>query len=113
MATRKQKKDMSNPTKEQAKQKLKTDIERSVQHMVNERIKNHIQDFTVLYVRRNKIEVDGESMVKILDAVAVALDDGYFKFVDEFSDRIKTSLDKFEEASGDPLAITGKKETTK
>lgn len=98
------------------KQKLRNDIERNVRLLVGERIKNHVQDFSVLYVRRNKLQVDGESMVKLLDVVGVAIDDAYLKFIDEFTSKIATSLETFEEdCSGDPanspLSGTGKNES--
>ena len=90
------------------KQKLQTDIERQVQFLVSERIKNHVQDATVLYIRRNKLQVDGDSMVKVLDAVNVAIDDAYLQHVDEFMGKISNSLNAFEEDVTNHLSDTGK-----
>jgi fructose-specific phosphotransferase system component IIB len=90
------------------KQKLQMEIERNVQFLVSERIKNHVQDATILYIRRNKIQVDGESMVKVLDAVNVAIDDAYLQNVDELMNKINATLEAFEEEVSNPLSDTGK-----
>lgn len=80
--------------------KLETAVEREVYKLVRE-IKEHTFDFTMLYVRRNKLDVDGEVLRAVLDIVDKAVLDGYQRNIDRFMKGLDTTLADFSD-EGNP-----------
>lgn len=81
---------------------LRTHIEKTFHRLLADEIKEHIVDFTILYIRKNKLAVDSESLSKILEVVRLAVDDGYFKYVDMALDKLQPQLEEFV-ADANPL----------
>lgn len=81
---------------------LRTHIEKTFHRLLADEIKEHIVDFTILYIRKNKIAVDSDSLSKILEVVRVAVDDGYYKYVDTALDKLQPKLEEFV-ADANPL----------
>ena len=88
------------------KDKLKNEIEREFNQMVNTDIKEDLVDFIVLYVRKNKLPVDRESMSIVLEVMRNAFGDVYFKHVDHMLDRLDGKINDFVD-NIDPLRPTG------
>lgn len=96
------------------KQTLKAKIEKTFHKLVVNQIKEQIIDFTVLYVRRNNMDVDRESMTKILEVIRVAVDDAFYKSIDSTMNTIDGDLQTFMDEAN-PLAPTksaGRKKKT-
>jgi phosphopentomutase len=71
------------------KEKLTTEIEKQL-HKHMQTIKESSVDFTVLYIRRNNIDVDRDSLAKICEVFRKAIDSEHLNHVDRFL----TGLDK-------------------
>jgi len=76
------------------KMKLETEVEKQTHKLVMQ-IKEHVRDFTFLYVRRNNVDVDRESMSRVLDVVDLAVQDGYHKNIDKFGHALDKTLSDF------------------
>jgi len=73
------------------KEKLTTEIERKLfQHI--QTVKESSVDFTVLYIRRNNIDVDRDSLTKICDVFRIAIDNEHRNAVDRFLAELDKSL---------------------
>jgi len=73
------------------KEKLTTEIERTL-HKHMQTIKESAVDFTVLYIRRNNIDVDRDSLAKICDVFRKAIDNEHLNHVDRFLAELDKSL---------------------
>ena len=87
------------------KDNLKGEFEKIVHKLVADRIKEHIVDFTVLWINKNNPEVDRASMSVVLETVRIAVDDAYYKNIDDILGKLDPHLDKFVDAAN-PLAHT-------
>lgn len=74
--------------------KLNTVIERTV-HRHMGRVREGVHDFVILYLRRNKIEVDRDSLVAILDVVGKAIDAQHMEKVDHLLKELDNSINDF------------------
>lgn len=81
---------------------LLSHVERTFHKFITDTIKEHVVDFTVLYVQRNAPDVDRASMAKVLDIMRLAIDDGYFKYVDSVLDSVESKVEEVADAA-DPL----------
>jgi len=73
------------------KAKLQTDIERSV-HKYLETIKELSVDSTILYIQRNNIPVDRDSMNKTIEVFKNSLESQQMQQLDAFMRNIEKSL---------------------
>jgi len=79
------------------KEKLTTEIERKL-HKHIQVIKESSIDFTVLYIRRNNIDVDRDSLAKICEVFRKAIDNEHMTHIDRFlADLDKTLTEVAEE----------------
>jgi hypothetical protein len=76
--------------------KLNTAVEKTV-HKHMGRVREGVLDFTILYLRRNKIEVDRDSLSKILDVVKLAIDAQHMEKLDLLLKELDASLNDFVE----------------
>lgn len=74
--------------------KLDSVIEKDVHKLIFE-IKEHVYDFTHLYLRRNKIEIDQQVVETILKVVQLAIQEGELSKIGSFHERIKKTLDEY------------------
>lgn len=74
--------------------KFDTAIEKEVHRLIRD-IREHMYDFTHLYVRRNGIELDRPTMEKVLEIVKLAIDDGELSKIGMFHERMKNVVDEF------------------
>lgn len=76
------------------KEKLTTEIEKTLhKHMTS--VKEGSVDFVVLYIRRNNIDVDRDSLAKILDIFRIALDNEHLNKIDKFLLDLDKTLTEF------------------
>lgn len=78
------------------KVKLNTAIER-VLHRHQERVKEGIQDFTILFLRRNNLVVDQDSLVIIQDVHRKAFDAQHMEKLDLLMKELDDALNEFVE----------------
>ena len=78
------------------KVKLNTAIE-SVLHKHQQRVKEGIQDFTILYLRKNNINVDQDSLVVIQDVHRKAFDAQNMEKLDLLMRELDEALNEFVE----------------
>lgn len=97
-------KDMSDIQSQ--KLKFKTLVEKNIQRLVSRNIREHVVDFVVLYVRKNKIAVDGELLNQLLQIVQQGIDDGYYRNIDGVMGNMDKTIEEFIEETN-PLASTG------
>jgi len=88
--------------------KLKTQIEKEMHGFVNN-IKEHLVDYTVLYVRRNMSHIDRDQLTQILDVVRNGIEDSYFTQIDSFMNKMNVTI----EESVEPEAPAKGRKTTK
>lgn len=74
--------------------KLDTVIEKEV-HTLVRNIREHMYDFTHLYIRRNNIPLDHAQVEEVLKIAKLAVDDGEMSKIGMFHEKLKVSLDKF------------------
>lgn len=74
--------------------KLETAVEKEVYKLIRE-VKEHTFDFTMLYIRRNKLNVDGEVLRAVLEIVDKAIIDGYQKNIDRFMKGLDATLAEY------------------
>jgi hypothetical protein len=89
--------------------KLDTKIERETFNLVN-LIKEHVQDFTILYVRRNGIELDRDSMSKTLEIVRKGVEDAFLANIDRYKANIDGVLTEYTEQEN-PTPVSKSKKT--
>lgn len=87
------------------KNQLKTEIEKTFHKLVADEIKEQVVDFTVLYVQKNRMEVDRASMSQVLEIVRLAIDDSYYKNIDKCLNALEPTLEEFV-SDTNPLAHT-------
>jgi len=87
------------------KDQLRTEIEKTFQRLITDQIKEQVVDFSVLWVQRNKLAVDRDSMAKVLDVVRIAIDDAYYKNIDVAMNLLDSKLQEFVD-DANPLAPT-------
>ncbi|NDB86488.1 MAG: hypothetical protein EB127_27890 [Alphaproteobacteria bacterium] len=73
--------------------KLKTQIEKELHGFVTN-IKEHMVDYTVLYVRRNMPHIDREQLTQILDVVRNGIEDSYFTQIDSFMTKMNVTIEE-------------------
>lgn len=73
------------------RQKLETAIEKEVYRLVSE-VKEAMQDFTVLYLRRNGAEPDQVTLNNVLHAAGLGIEDAYNKNIDRFHKNLDKEL---------------------
>lgn len=76
------------------KEKLTTEIEKTLHKHINT-VKESSTDFVVLYIRRNNINVDRDSLAKILDIFRLAVDNEHMNHVDRFLKELDSNLTAF------------------
>ena len=91
-----------------AKRTFKQALERKLFSFVNEKIKEQVIDFTVLYLRRNRIQYDSDQLDKTLDVFRLAMDDSFGKNIDNLLAEVDTDVEKVVEAVN-PLNSTDSK----
>lgn len=94
---------MSNIQNE--KIKLKTVLEKNIQRLVSQHIREHIVDFTVLYVRKNGLKIDSAVLDQIIKVVQQGIDDSYYKNIDGILNKMDKDIEKFIQTTN-PLATT-------
>lgn len=100
------------------KNKLRTEVERQLYDFVNQ-IKEHVQDYTVLTIRKRTGEnFDREQLTKTLDIVRAGIDDAFMTKIERFMNKLDASLETFAEvhqASNplDHMALSQTDTTTK
>lgn len=90
---------------DRAKQELTDAIDKTFQKLLTQDIKEQVIDFTVLWIRRNKIDVDRDSLTKILDVFRIAIDDSYHKNSGRVLSKLDAPIDKVLR-EGNPLGST-------
>jgi hypothetical protein len=75
-------------------EKLTTEIEKTIHGHV-QTIKESSIDFVVLYIRRNNINVDRDSLAKILEVFRIAIDNEHLNNVDKFLQNLDKTLTEF------------------
>lgn len=88
--------------------RLNTLIEKEV-HKLMFVIKEHVYDFVHLYVMRNKLELDRPTMLKVLEIVKTAMDDGFQSKIDGFNGGISKALDEFTEQENPTIGARAQK----
>lgn len=88
------------------RKKLETAIEKQMYDLVRS-VREYSRDFTILYIRKNKIEVDRDSLSKVLDVVDMAVADGFQKNIDKVMRKLDSDITELTEP--DPLVSTPKK----
>lgn len=73
--------------------KLKTQIEKEMHGFVNN-IKEHLVDYTVLYVRKNMPHIDREQLTQILEVVRNGIEDSYFTQIDTFMNKMNVTIEE-------------------
>lgn len=91
-----------------AENKLREKIERSFHNLLTNEVKEHLVDFVVLYVQRNKMPVDRDAMTQILEVVRIAIDDAFHQNIDRCMDGLAPALEEFV-SDANPLAGGAKK----
>jgi len=76
--------------------KLNTAVEKTV-HKHIDRVREGVHDFVILYLRRNRIEVDRDSLARILDVVGKAIDAQHMEKLDLLLQELDASLNDFVE----------------
>lgn len=87
------------------KNKLRTEVERQLYDFVNQ-IKEHVQDYTVLTIRKRTGEqFDRDQLTRTLDIVRAAIDDAFMTKIERFMTKLDKSLETFAEVhqANDPL----------
>lgn len=84
---------------------LQTAIERSVSKLVDQ-ISEHVYDFTNIYIRRQKIDLDPEQLKTTLAIVKTAIKDGFYSKLDMFNADISKAMDEY---TNEKSPLTGKK----
>lgn len=59
-------------------------------------IKEHIQDFTMLYISRNNLDIDKEVAKRVLSIVRIAFDDGKMAKIDSVKPKIQQVIAEWE-----------------
>ena len=77
--------------------KLKTQIEKELHGFVNN-IKEHMVDYTILYIRRNMAHIDRDQLTQILDVVRNGIEDSYFTQIDHFMTKMNVTIEENVEA---------------
>lgn len=75
---------------------LNTAVEKVV-HRHMQRVKEGVHDFIILYMRRNNIEVDRDSLVKIQDVTRKAFDSQHMEKIDIMMEELNEALNSFVE----------------
>ena len=78
------------------KVKLNTAVEKVLHRHMN-RVKEGIQDFTVMFLRRNNIDVDQASLVVISDVHKKAFDAQHMEKIDLLMKELDDALNEFVE----------------
>lgn len=87
------------------KNQLKTEIEKTFHKLIAEEIKEQVVDFTVLYVQKNRMDIDRASLSQVLEVVRLAIEDAYYKNVDHCMNTLDTKIEEFV-SDTNPLAHT-------
>lgn len=74
---------------------VKTQIEKRIHKMVSHDVKEHVRDFVVLYLRRQKFPIENNQLQTVLNVVQTAIDDGYEKFVDNAVSDLLNEAEKY------------------
>lgn len=99
---------------ESLKTKFKTELEKNIQRMIFKSIREHMVDFTVLYIRKNKLAIDGEVLNQILTIAQQGIDDGYYRSIDSTMNKMDEAIEGFiEETNPTHITSSSKKEETK
>ncbi len=87
------------------KDQLKVEIEKTFHKLITDEIKEQVVDFTVLWVQKNKLDVDRNTLFQVLEVVRSAMDDSYYKSVDRCMDSLDPKIQEFVDDTN-PLAHT-------
>lgn len=77
--------------------KLETAIERETYRFV-EQIKEHMYDYTMLYLNRNQVDIDRQVADRLLNIAKSAVEDGLLSKMDFYKKGIEKALTEFTEA---------------
>lgn len=91
------------------RKRLEMAIERQIHGLVSE-VKEHVEDFTVLTVRKRHPQIDREQLAVILEIMRQAIDDGFMTRIDRFMGKLDKELVEF---TGDETSMRSGKSGTK
>lgn len=94
-----------------SKRKFLQSLERKVHDLTNNKMKEQVIDFTVLYLRRNNIRHTPEDLNNILEVFRMAMDDSFHKNVDNFLGSVDKDVDTLVETV-DPLDSTDSRKSS-
>lgn len=77
--------------------KLETAIERETYRFV-EVIKEHMYDYTMIYLNRNQVDIDRQVADRLLQIAKAAVEDGLLSKMDFYKKGIDAALTEFTEA---------------
>lgn len=80
------------------------EVERNIHGLVGE-VREHVEDFTVLTIRRKHPEIDRDQLTTVMAIVRQAIDDGFMTKIDKFMHKLDDSFTKFVEEAN-PLEQT-------
>lgn len=87
------------------KDQLRTEIEKTFHKLITDEIKEQAIDFTVMWVNKNKLDVDRNTLFQVLEIVRSALDDAYYKSIDRCMASLEPKIQEFVDDTN-PLAPT-------
>lgn len=87
------------------KDQLRTEIEKTFHKLITDEIKEQVIDFTVMWVNKNKLDVDRNTLFQVLEVVRSAMDDSYYKSVDRCMNALDSKIQEFVDDTN-PLAPT-------
>lgn len=87
------------------KDQLKVEIEKTFHKLITDEIKEQVIDFTVLWVQKNKLDVDRNTLFQVLEVVRSAMDDSYYNSVDRCMNSLDSKIQEFVDDTN-PLAHT-------
>ena len=74
--------------------RLNTLIEREV-HKLMTQVGEHVYDFVHVYAMRNKLELDRPTMLKVLEIVKLAIQDGFQSKIAFFNEGIDKAVEDY------------------
>lgn len=94
------------------RKKLEMLIERQIHGLISE-VKEHVEDFTVLTIRKRHPEIDRAQLSVILEIVRQGIDDGFMTRIDRFMGKLDKDLADFTGNDENPLASSEAKSRKK
>lgn len=88
------------------RKKLEMEIERQIHGLISE-VKEHVEDYTVLTIRKRHPEIDRAQLSVILGIVRQGIDDGFMTKIDRFMGKLDKVLGEVTNNDVNPLASSG------